>query len=751
MDSPLSCLSANKDTRHIVVGGRSVFKIFDCQQQHFEEVSNLRSNRPNVENHHLTVNDVNWCKADERILISASNHGAVVIWDVQQNGRVVREYGMTEHQRTVNSLEFFPDTSKILLVASQDGLCRTIDIRRKEPTLTFTPVVESPAREVQFDPRNPNLFAVVFENGFCRMWDARNATKYERQWLAHNGPSVCLNWHPTENWLVTGGRDKNAIVWDFTGRGPQANKMPSKYCVETVASVGRVRWRPNHKYQILATPMLTETYISVWDVRRPYIPEGFFTEHKETIGGVLWKDENVFYTCGRDGKLCRFLHSDCYHFREELNPAALSVNIYGSILHSAHEGQPSVSNGMSGVHAQVSDSEDKLLTNQSATYEVTGVTECLSMEPFIHMAKNYKLSKESLKDLCAHNAHVAKDAGKDQISRTWSMLGVMFCFTPSSPPKEVKNPARSETKSVAFSDVQNDDKVTSLRKMSTGGSNNELSDSGGEESIIKDNPFQDTMEFSAGPDIFANCVFEEEMSDREDRLDGYHVEPDLNIPSENESVIKFTDLASTKTPFEDSDSPATESGGVSKSRSRRIEVEEVLKIEILQTIPFVDTIIPFDYTSLAVEMLMHLAEENDVQSVVCMALVLGEKVTKLLDPHLFELWVYSYLDQLNEFELFMSATDVQNTYQPTQPQPSTSVRVFCSRCHRNVKPGWTCKRCTESGDFLFHACSICHLPVKGIYIWCQGCAHGGHIDHVLSWFTDHKECPAGCGHFCEYS
>lgn len=31
--------------------------------------------------------------------------------------------------------------------------------------------------------------------------------------------------------------------------------------------------------------MLTETYISVWDVRRPYIPEGFFTEHKETIGG----------------------------------------------------------------------------------------------------------------------------------------------------------------------------------------------------------------------------------------------------------------------------------------------------------------------------------------------------------------------------------------------------------------------------------------------------------------------------------
>jgi len=43
-----------------------------------------------------------------------------------------------------------------------------------------------------------------------------------------------------------------------------------------------------------------------------------------------------------------------------------------------------------------------------------------------------------------------------------------------------------------------------------------------------------------------------------------------------------------------------------------------------------------------------------------------------------------------------------------------------------------------------------HQPVRGIYVWCPGCAHGGHLDHMRSWFVDHQKttCPSGCGHVC---
>ena len=41
---------------------------------------------------------------------------------------------------------------------------------------------------------------------------------------------------------------------------------------------------PHH--QVLITPMLTESHASVWDVRRPYLADVYFVEHKDSIGGA---------------------------------------------------------------------------------------------------------------------------------------------------------------------------------------------------------------------------------------------------------------------------------------------------------------------------------------------------------------------------------------------------------------------------------------------------------------------------------
>jgi len=34
-------------------------------------------------------------------------------------------------------------------------------------------------------------------------------------------------------------------------------------------------------------------------------------------------------------------------------------------------------------------------------------------------------------------------------------------------------------------------------------------------------------------------------------------------------------------------------------------------------------------------------------------------------------------------------------------------------------------------------------------MWCQGCSHGGHIEHLKAWHTKSRECPTGCGHKCK--
>lgn len=40
-------------------------------------------------------------------------------------------------------------------------------------------------------------------------------------------------------------------------------------------------------------------------------------------------------------------------------------------------------------------------------------------------------------------------------------------------------------------------------------------------------------------------------------------------------------------------------------------------------------------------------------------------------------------------------------------------------------------------------------PVRGVYVWCPGCSHGGHVAHMQEWFGQgNRECPTGCGHAC---
>jgi len=46
-------------------------------------------------------------------------------------------------------------------------------------------------------------------------------------------------------------------------------------------------------------------------------------------------------------------------------------------------------------------------------------------------------------------------------------------------------------------------------------------------------------------------------------------------------------------------------------------------------------------------------------------------------------------------------------------------------------------------------CSVCEQNVKGFRIFCNNCNHGGHPKHLIAWFSEHNQCPTGCGCNCE--
>lgn len=77
--------------------------------------------------------------------------------------------------------------------------------------------------------------------------------------------------------------------------------------------------------------------------------------------------------------------------------------------------------------------------------------------------------------------------------------------------------------------------------------------------------------------------------------------------------------------------------------------------------------------------------------------------------------------------------------------PGFAVIFHCPRCGRDAdKNTNVCRSCQ---DFVFR-CSICDNAVRGLFTVCSLCNHGGHTEHIKLWFSDHAQCPTGCGCNC---
>ena len=127
---------------------------------------------------------------------------------------------------------------------------------------------------------------------------------------------------------------------------------------------------------------------------------------------------------------------------------------------------------------------------------------------------------------------------------------------------------------------------------------------------------------------------------------------------------------------------------------------------------------------------------------------------------------------MGRFELYVEATNISNLCRDLtikNRNQNSNFYINCAQCKKpmmNNNKGHFCSICNS-----FKLCLICHKVVKGLFVWCQICAHGGHINHIYHWFhsninndNDNKieggkkeekkwqVCPApGCNHRCTYT
>lgn len=160
-------------------------------------------------------------------------------------------------------------------------------------------------------------------------------------------------------------------------------------------------------------------------------------------------------------------------------------------------------------------------------------------------------------------------------------------------------------------------------------------------------------------------------------------------------------------------------------------------------------------------LLLERGEDGDVQS--CVALcevlqVLQHDSVRIpdLEISLVREWYLSYLDLLRDMCLFSHASDLirhcQDPFVAALNQQSTTIHLSCPMCGKMLpaiedETRRVCKSCRSRVGMCF----LCHEPVRGVFVWCPGCGHGGHLEHALQWFGGsgiREVCPTGCGHRC---
>lgn len=395
-----------------------VLKVYSIEDDGFQEVCNMRAGK----NHNLSYssNDISWSHLEGHILATAATNGVVSVFDLARFGRQKQLLTYNEHERTTHSVCFHTTEPHFLISCSQDGTVKRFDTRLDKSVATYFSNSES-VRDVKFSPLNPYTFAAACE---CKvqLWDTRRPDRWTSQFTAHSEPIYTLSWHPTHpSWLATGSRDKQIKIWSI-GTG----EIDPVFTIQTIAVVGRVRWRPEKTFQLASCALVMDYSVYIWDLRRPFIPYASFNEHTNVTTDIAFRDPYSLLSTSKDSTIYRHALKDANRPGLNANPQGASINFRGDLVFANKLKSLPKSGGETAKEDEKSEyfhlAKSSLFSFASTTPSESRAKEFLALQG---LAMEYRLTGP-LGEICDHNSEVARRYSKPNVVMLWQWTKQFF-------------------------------------------------------------------------------------------------------------------------------------------------------------------------------------------------------------------------------------------------------------------------------------------------------------------------------------
>nr|CAG4712638.1 unnamed protein product [Naegleria fowleri] len=781
--SGLNALSASPDSRLIAVGGRKLFRIVRASFQEDEKKFKLDipitiyySGKKSMD---FAVVDLKWHPTLPNVIATAPPNGKVILWNVNsssKSGKIITRFN--GHECTVNSLCWQPHQENNLLSASVDHTVRLWDKRQGGDSVqTFN--CGSVVRSIKFNPFFPNVFAAATDGGDFQVWDIRKPNLYQKKVPAHNGLILSLDWHPKKGSIIaTGGRDRVLKVWDLND-----TKKPLS-TVQTIASIAKIAWRPGNYNSHIASCAKNEVgstcNINLWDISSRYVPLLTFTGQRADVTDIAWMNNypNLMMSCSKDNTF--MIHSvyEAEYEKASLPTTSLSWNInnelvsyydeidreqhqrYQTILQTVAKNPPSVIKQINRETEVFTFKEAHL--NKTINVIKSTDQECdlfaeSDVSKIKYLAENYVLfGDDTFQQKCDTNALVASNINNYKLEKLWKLVKELH--TPSTKKEE-----KMEHDNDAFVNHEIKHKHHYTHDDNTQHNS----------TIFEDGNDQQNSIFRYGVDHEGE-ESEEKYSTNSNSLDTYPSNGILYSPLKQPSEF-HGDVLNLATPptqgslrkkakyrelmsqdfgpppklkmFTGNDSKKTQSNIQSfddMERPSSLHHHHEEDAELMDILNEKDDLEKL-YESSIQETIEYYAEMGDIQTCVALIEVLDKKHE--MSGEREAQWYLSYIELLNRHKLFTCSNELINGCSNYDVhnlnKQSTSIRTSCAKCDSVLQNIDTmCKKCNSRTNI----CAICHLPVDGLFFWCQRCGSGGHLHHMTQWFDKYKHCPVCLTH-----